>query len=73
MSSLRRIKEDVEEVAEGVECGLGAEGFTDWKEGDKLECYTVSDSDFSAALMDTDSCITSHRLACIRLKGGQRV
>ncbi len=43
MASLRRIKDDVEEVAEGVECGLGAEGFTDWKEGDKIECYTVRD------------------------------
>ncbi|KAF5827343.1 P-loop containing nucleoside triphosphate hydrolase protein [Dunaliella salina] len=41
MASLRRIKDDVEEVAEGVECGLGAEGFTDWKEGDKIECYTM--------------------------------
>ncbi len=41
-ASLRRIKDDVTEVSEGVECGLGAEGFTDWKEGDKLDCYVVS-------------------------------
>lgn len=41
LSSLRRVKDAVEEVAEGIECGLGAEGFSDWKEGDKLECYTV--------------------------------
>eukprot|EP00983_Pelagomonas_calceolata_P047400 1140631-Pelagomonas_calceolata.AAC.2 len=40
MASLRRIKDDVEEVSEGVECGLGAENFTEWKEGDKIECYT---------------------------------
>mmetsp|Transcript_24971 Transcript_24971/g.67888 ORF Transcript_24971/g.67888 Transcript_24971/m.67888 type:complete len:857 (-) Transcript_24971:1128-3698(-) len=41
MASLRRIKDDVEEVSEGVECGLGAENFTEWKEGDKIECYTM--------------------------------
>lgn len=32
VGSLRRIKEDVEEVSEGVECGLSAEGYADWKE-----------------------------------------
>jgi translation initiation factor IF-2 len=42
MGSLRRIKEDVEEVSEGVECGLSADGFFDWKEGDKIDCYAVS-------------------------------
>ncbi len=28
-------------VSEGTECGLGVEGFLDWVEGDKLECYLM--------------------------------
>jgi translation initiation factor IF-2 len=39
--SLKRFKEDVREVAEGFECGLIVAGFTDFQQGDIVECYTV--------------------------------
>src|SRR3982074_2442830 len=39
ISSLRRFKDDVKEVREGFECGIGVENFTDSKGGDVLECY----------------------------------
>lgn len=42
-SSLKRVKEDVEEVKSGDECGLGLEGFAVYEEGDVVECYSVED------------------------------
>jgi len=39
MSSLRRFKDDVREVREGFECGIGLEKFQDVKEGDVFEAY----------------------------------
>lgn len=39
VSSLRRVKEDVREVLQGFECGVGIEGFTDFQEGDTLEVF----------------------------------
>jgi translation initiation factor IF-2 len=39
ISSLRRFKEDVREVRDGFECGIGIENFNDVKTGDVLECY----------------------------------
>jgi translation initiation factor IF-2 len=39
ISSLKHEKDDVREVREGFECGIGVKGFTDFKEGDILECY----------------------------------
>jgi len=41
LSSLRRIKDTVDEVSEGTECGLGAEGFLDFAVGDVIDCYNV--------------------------------
>ncbi|HQH27563.1 MAG TPA: EF-Tu/IF-2/RF-3 family GTPase, partial [Oligoflexia bacterium] len=41
MSSLRRFKDDVREVAAGYECGIGLEGFSDIKDGDVIEVYKV--------------------------------
>ncbi len=38
-SSLRRFTEDVREVSSGFECGIGVEGFNDFKEGDIIEAY----------------------------------
>ena len=43
VTSLKRFKEDVREVQEGYECGLGVEGFRDWKEGDRVEVYTIEE------------------------------
>ena len=40
IGSLRRFKDDVREVREGFECGIGVENFNDIKVGDILECYT---------------------------------
>jgi translation initiation factor IF-2 len=39
ISSLRRFKDDVKEVASGYECGIGLENFNDLKPGDQLEAY----------------------------------
>lgn len=41
IGSLRRFKDDVKEVAEGYECGIGLEKFNDIKEGDILEVYEM--------------------------------
>jgi len=39
--SLRRFKEDVNEVRAGFECGLGISNFNDVKIGDVLECFKI--------------------------------
>jgi translation initiation factor IF-2 len=39
IGSLRRFKEDVREVTQGMECGIVLENFADVKEGDVLEVY----------------------------------
>ncbi len=39
ISSLRRFKEDVKEVATGFECGLRLEGFSDFQIGDIIQSY----------------------------------
>ena len=44
VSSLKRFKDDVREVAKGYECGVGIEGFNDMKEGDYVESYKVVES-----------------------------
>lgn len=41
ISSLRRFKDDVKEVASGYECGVGLDKFNDIKEGDILEAYVM--------------------------------
>jgi len=37
--SLRRFKDDVKEVMEGFECGIGIEGFNDIRVSDVIEAY----------------------------------
>ena len=39
LSSLKRFKDDVKEVAEGYECGIGVERYNDLKVGDIIECF----------------------------------
>jgi translation initiation factor IF-2 len=39
ISSLKRFKEDVKDVQQGYECGIGIEDFNDVKEGDVVESY----------------------------------
>jgi translation initiation factor IF-2 len=41
ITSLRRLKDDVKEVAAGLECGIGIEGFPELKVGDILEAYEL--------------------------------
>jgi len=41
--SLRRFKDDAKEVAEGFECGIRVENFTDLKPGDILECFDTTE------------------------------
>jgi translation initiation factor IF-2 len=41
IGSLRRFKDDVKEVKEGFECGIGIENFNDVKVGDLFECYRM--------------------------------
>ena len=43
ISSLRRFKDDVKEVNEGYECGVGLEKFNDIKEGDVLEAFIMEE------------------------------
>ena len=42
ISSLRRFKDDVKDVAQGYECGVTLEKFADVKEGDVFEAYVLS-------------------------------
>jgi translation initiation factor IF-2 len=41
IGSLRRFKDDVKEVAQGYECGIGIEGYQNIEEGDVIEAYEV--------------------------------
>jgi translation initiation factor IF-2 len=41
VGTLRRFKDDVREVAEGYECGIGLENFQDVHEGDEIEAFEV--------------------------------
>lgn len=43
ISSLRRFKEDVREVASGFECGVGLSDFQDLKAGDLIETYELKE------------------------------
>jgi translation initiation factor IF-2 len=38
--TLKRFKDEVNEVRSGMECGIRLDGFDDFKEGDIVECYT---------------------------------
>ncbi len=43
LSSLKRFKDDVKEVREGLECGIGVENFNDLKVGDLIEAYRMEE------------------------------
>ncbi|MFL5560946.1 MAG: translation initiation factor IF-2, partial [Gemmatimonadaceae bacterium] len=43
IGSLRRFKDDVKEVREGFECGIGIDNFNDIKVGDVIECYRTEE------------------------------
>jgi translation initiation factor IF-2 len=39
LESLRRFKENVDEVRSGTECGIGVKAYNDVKPGDQIECF----------------------------------
>ncbi|MFH0762651.1 MAG: translation initiation factor IF-2 [Candidatus Omnitrophota bacterium] len=41
ISALKRFKDDVREVAEGYECGISLDGFSDLQQGDIIEAYEI--------------------------------
>ena len=41
MSTLRRFKDEVEEVKSGLECGIRLADYDDYEEGDVIECYSL--------------------------------
>jgi translation initiation factor IF-2 len=44
LSSLRHEKEDVKEIRQGFECGVGFKSFNDIEPGDQLVCYIIEKS-----------------------------
>ena len=43
LESLRRFKDDVQEVRNGMECGIAVKSYNDVKEGDKIEVFEVKE------------------------------
>ena len=43
LSSLKRFKDDVKDVAAGYECGIGIENFNDIKDGDIVESFVMEE------------------------------
>ncbi len=41
LESLRRFKDDVSEVRNGFECGIGVKNYNDVREGDQIEVFEV--------------------------------
>jgi len=45
ISSLKRFKDDVREVQQGYECGIGLENFHDLQEGDIIETFRIEEEE----------------------------
>ena len=43
LTSLRRFKDDVAEVLESYECGIGVDGFSDFKLNDIIEVFEIKE------------------------------
>ena len=43
LQTLKRFKDEVAEVGNGVECGMAFQGFQDIQEGDIIECFTIEE------------------------------
>ena len=43
LTSLKRFKDDANEVLEGFECGVGVQGFTTFEVGDIIEVYEIKE------------------------------
>ena len=55
IESLKRFKDDVKEVREGFECGIGIANFNDIKVGDLIECFQVEEFARSLAASSTSA------------------
>jgi translation initiation factor IF-2 len=55
LASLKRFKDDVSEVRNGMECGISIQNFNDIKVGDVIEAFTAEKiaADIGTALVDT--------------------
>ncbi|MES2199333.1 MAG: translation initiation factor IF-2 [Chlamydiota bacterium] len=42
IASLKKVKEDVKEVSKGHECGILLQGFTDYKEDDRIQAFEIT-------------------------------
>ena len=43
LKTLKRVKDEVKEVREGLECGMAFENYDDIKEGDRIECFEIEE------------------------------
>jgi translation initiation factor IF-2 len=41
IGALKRFKDDVRDVTEGMECGIKLDGYSDYKKGDIIEAYEI--------------------------------
>ncbi|MEM6252586.1 MAG: translation initiation factor IF-2 [Cyanobacteria bacterium P01_D01_bin.156] len=41
LDSLKRMRDDVKEVASGFECGIGVDKFSNWEEGDRIRAFKM--------------------------------
>ena len=41
LSTLKRFKDEVKEVREGYECGMGLVNYQDLQKGDMIECFEM--------------------------------
>eukprot|EP00892_Ulva_mutabilis_P000960 jgi/Ulvmu1/10865/UM007_0039.1 len=57
LSSLRRFKDEVAVVEEGVECGIGCEGFWEWEAGDKVACFELVEKTLTLEESRADSAV----------------
>jgi len=44
LASLKRFKDDVKEVLQGFECGIGIENYNDIKDGDIIEAFIMEET-----------------------------
>ena len=43
LESLRRFKDDVQDVKKGIECGIGVKNYQDVRPGDQIEVFDVKE------------------------------
>ncbi|MCA8902447.1 MAG: hypothetical protein KDA53_14490, partial [Hyphomonas sp.] len=43
LKTLKRFKDEVNEVSSGMECGMAFERYEDIRQGDKIECFQVEE------------------------------